>query len=505
MSKNDYTNLIALIPPQDLKCEVAVLGALLLEPELYDVVAPLLPVPECFYKEQHANLYKAILDTYKSGSKIDCLTVAEQVRKNGHLQGELTQYFIFEVANNVTNTAHTQSYAQILAEKHKARVLIHLTQTIQKKAYNLEFDIFDILDEAEKGIKDIGEGTQLGNVTSIGVEYNKMIQEIEDNIGKEGLTGISTGYSELNVITDGWQDTDLIILAARPSVGKTALGLNFVTNAANERVKTLLFSMEMSKKQLVSRFAAMKSGAFLNDVKRRRVNDFQKMKLIEQIKYFNDAGIYIDDKTKNINAVCSVCRQQKKKHPDLGMIVIDYLQLVTTTKRAGSNREQEVAEISRELKSLAKELDLPIIALAQLNRDVEKTATKKPNLSHLRESGAIEQDADIIMFIWRLDEVNSKGETENKHTIVVAKNRNGSTGDIPLHFNGDLQKWEEISFTPQDINTDTTPVNFENYSYKEPPETPNKTNDARAGFQPYTPPISRSSKEYDSFLDFGDL
>jgi replicative DNA helicase len=500
MSKNDISSIMGLVPPQDIKCEVAVLGALLLEPELYDVVAPLLPVPECFYKEQHSKIYKAILDTYKSGSKIDCLTVAEQVRKNGHLQGDLTQYFIFEVANKVTNTAHTQSYTLILAEKYKARVLIHLTQIIQKKAYNLEFDIFDILDEAEKGIKSISEGTQLGNVTSIGVEYTKMLQEIEDNIGKEGLTGITTGYSELNVITDGWQNSDLIILAARPSVGKTALGLNFVTNAANERVKTLLFSMEMSKKQLISRFAAIKSGAFLNAVKRRRVDELQKMRLIDQIKYFTDAGIFIDDRTKNINSVCSVCRQQKKKHPDLGMIVIDYLQLITVNKRSGGNREQEVAEISRELKSLAKELDVPVIALAQLNRDVEKTATKKPNLSHLRESGAIEQDADIIMFIWRLEEVNSKGETENKHTIVVAKNRNGSIGDIPLNFSGDLQKWEEISFTPQDINTDTTLPDFNKFEYKEPPEIPTKQNDFAAGFQPYNPRKGLSNKEMDSWL-----
>ena len=239
----------------------------------------------------------------------------------------------------------------------------------------------------------------------------------------------------------------------------------------------------------------------MNDIKKLKVTAWQTKQLHEQIQYFANAGIQIDDKTSKITSIIATIRQAKKKNAKLKLIGIDYIQLVKGIRENGGNREQEVASITRELKLIANELDLTIIALSQLNRENEKTPNKKPTATNLRESGAIEQDADMILLIWKQEETDSEGKVTFKHTLCIPKYRNGSTGDIDLHFNADLQKWESLEPKFNTINTDTTLPNFNKFEYKEPPEIPTKTNDFAAGFQPYNPRKGIGYKEMDSWLD----
>ena len=493
-------NTEILLPPQALAVEKDLLGMLLTDSEVYFEISPIIATHEAFYSLSNQKIYQAIEQLQKNGSIVDLHTVTEQVRKNGDLKGELDAYYITSMQHDIKIVQDVRIHAAILAEKHKARVLIGLCNKVAKMAYKLEVDIFDILDETEKEIRQLQDTGSIGNLVNVGKAYVDLLEAIENHVEVEGLSGIDTGYSEINLLNDGWQVGELIILAARPGVGKTAMLLNFLMAAANAGSHSLIFSREMTVRGLITRLAATKSGVYMNDIKKRKVTAWQNKKLHEQIQYFANAGIQIDDKTSKITSIIATIRQAKKKNAKLKLIGIDYIQLVKGIRENGGNREQEVASISRELKLIANELDLTIIALSQLNRDNEKTPNKKPTAANLRESGALEQDADMILLIWKQEITDSENNLTFKHTLCIPKYRNGSVGDIDLHFNADLQKWESLEPKFTDVNTDTTLPDFSKIEYKEPPENGTKPNDMFSGFQPYQPRKGLNFKDMDSWL-----
>ena len=430
------------LPPQDIEIERAVLGACLLETDAFDIVAGVLTTPDYFYNDKHATVYAALLQLNKIGSKIDLLIVTNHLRKENKITDELDAYFLTQLTTSVFSSAHVEKHAYILAELYKGRELLRACQNTASMVLKNEIDIFDILAIHEKSISAISDGSGQTAASHIGQLNMDLMMQIEENKGNEDkLTGIETGYKELNIVTNGWQQKALIILAARPAVGKTALALNFAMHAAEKGDGVLMFSIEMSAMELVSRMAATKSEVFLYYINKRSLADWQENKLMQNTQYFNGLNIYVDDETKQLQHVVQKIKTHKKKHPDTKLIIIDYLQLMEGNRQKNGNREQEISEISRTLKNTAKKYDVAIIALSQLNRQSEGTADKKPQLSHLRESGAIEQDADMVLMLWR-EELENK---EYKHTIVIAKNRAGSTPDIEMNFNKDIQRWEAIN------------------------------------------------------------
>jgi replicative DNA helicase len=437
MKKNN-TLLFGKIPPQATEIEDVVLGCCLVEPEALELTLEHITTSEVFYSNVNQIIFSSILDVRAKGYQVDILTVTDNLSKIEKLDEVGGSYHITKLSANISTTAHLQTHCLILLEKFNARELIRICGDAINRAYSEEEDIFDLLQETEKSIQSISEGNSQSNFKQVGEMYMELMMDIEEAKFKPaGLTGIDTGYQEINAMTDGWQKSNLVVLAARPSVGKTALALNFAINA---NCGVLVYSLEAYGKELVKRFAACKTDVYFNDVKNCKVTDSQSAKLHQYISYFNKLDIKIDDKTQSLVKIIAGVRREKKKNPNMQLVVIDYLQLVRGIKDKNGNREQEVAGITRELKLLASELEITIIALSQLNREVEKTGNKRPSLANLRESGAIEQDANIVMMIWRKEE----SETEIKHFVLFEKNRDGKCGDVELRFNGDLQKWTTL-------------------------------------------------------------
>lgn len=434
--KRDITQLVyGKLPPQALEIEEAVIGACLLERETFETIIGILPNAEMFYKDEHQKIYRAMSIIFKDGKPVDLLTVCDQLKKTQELDKIGGMYAIAQISQSVLSSAHAQHHALIIAEKFNARELIRICGDAIAKAYSSEEDIFDLLDSHEKNIKSISEGTSQSEFTQIGETFSEILMDFEQLKNKpDGLTGIDTGYSALNELTDGFQPSNLILLAARPSQGKTALALNFAINA---NCGVLIFSLEAHKKELVKRFAAMKTGVYFSAVKKGQLTAYQENLMIQYINHFNELDIKIDDKTQNLSKIIAGIRREKKKNQNMKLVIVDYVQLIRGEKDRNGNREQEVANISRSLKLIASELEISIIALSQLNREVEKTATRRPTLANLRESGALEQDANIVMMIWH----KAESETDIKSYIVVEKNRDGKVGEVELQFNGDIQKW----------------------------------------------------------------
>ncbi len=460
MSSSKKIETLLGVPPNDIELELAVLGACMLERDAYDEIASTILSPDYFYDNNNATIFGAIMELSRSGSKIDLLLVTAHLRKQNKIDDELNAYYLTKITQAVMSSAHIENHARILAEHYKARVLLATCQNTVSMILKNEMDVFDILSHHEKAVRDISDGSGEGSSIKVGEAHMNVLMEIEEQKeSKSGVFGVDTGYEELNEITNGWNTTDLIILAARPSVGKTALALNFAINAADSGVGVLFFSIEMSTNQLVSRLAAIKSEVFLYYINKRKVEQWQEDKLYSNTDYFNKLNFYIDDRTKHIQRVVAKIKAHKKKHPNLKVVFIDYLQIMQATVYRGANREQEVAAISRELKAVAKDEHVAVIALSQINRVSEGRSDKKPELSHLRESGAIEQDADVVMMIWREQEPESD---DQKHTIIFAKNRNGATGDIELKFNKDIQRWERhelpVPISNKSAQSFTSPV-----------------------------------------------
>ncbi|MEO6583976.1 MAG: replicative DNA helicase [Ferruginibacter sp.] len=442
------------IPPQAKELEEAILGAIMLEKSAFDTVAEILK-PECFYVEVHQRIYKAMQALAVKQLPIDLLTVVEELKVREDLEFVGGAYFVSKLTNSVVSSANVDAHSRIVLQKFIQRELIRISSEIIGEAYEDSTDVFDMLDTAETKLFEITNNHLRKNFDSIDTVLVKTINRIEDMRNRQDdITGVPTGFPSLDRVTYGWQSTDLIILAARPSVGKTAFALNLARSAALHPTKPTsvgFFSLEMSSSQLVQRILSAESEIWLEKISRGKLEEHEMKQLYKRgIERLSKAPIYIDDSAAlNIFELRAKCRRLKNKH-NVGLIIIDYLQLMSGSADRNSNREQEISRISRDLKSLAKELQVPIIALSQLSREVEKRkeGNKMPQLSDLRESGAIEQDADMVMFLYRPEyydiTANENGENNKGETIVkIAKHRNGSLEQIKLKALLHIQKFVE--------------------------------------------------------------
>jgi len=450
------TMVYGKVPPQARDLEEAVLGAIMLEKSAFDTVVEILK-PECFYVDAHQRIYRAMQSLAQKSMPIDMLTVVEELKLKEELELIGGPYYVTKLTNAVVSSANIETHARIILQKFIQRDLIRISGEIISDAYEDATDVFDLLDEAESKLFDITNNHLRKNFDSIDTVLVKTIQRIEDMRNRqEDITGVPSGFSSLDRVTYGWQPTDLVILAARPSVGKTAFALNLARNAALSAVKPTpiaFFSLEMSSSQLVQRILSAESEIWLEKIARGKMEEHEMQQLYRNgVKRLQDAKIFIDDTPAlNIFELRAKCRRLKNKH-NVGLVIIDYLQLMSGTgDKRNANREQEISTISRNLKGLAKELGIPIIALSQLSREVEKRkeGDKMPQLSDLRESGAIEQDADMVMFLYRPEyyniTANELGESNKGETHVrIAKHRNGSLETIKLRALLHIQKFVEM-------------------------------------------------------------
>lgn len=459
------TMVYGKVPPQAKELEEAVLGAIMLEKNAFDTVVEILK-PECFYVEAHQRIFRSMQSLSNKSQPIDILTVVEELRFKEELEIVGGPYYVTKLTNAVVSAANIEAHCRIILQKFIQRELIRISGEIIGDAYEDSTDVFDLLDDAETKLFEITNNHLKRNFASIDSILVSSYQRIVDlkNRGDE-LTGVRTGFHKLDHITYGWQSTDLIILAARPAVGKTAFALNLARNAAvnkdkEKRIPVAFFSLEMSAGQLVQRILSAESEIWLEKISRGNLADHELRQLYERgVKPLSESPLFIDDTPAlNIFELRAKCRRLKNKH-NIGLVIIDYLQLMSGTgENRNSNREQEISNISRNLKALAKELSVPIIALSQLSRAVEtrsagKEGMKVPQLSDLRESGAIEQDADLVMFLYRPEyydmDTNAEGESIKGLTEVrIAKHRNGSLDTVRLRALLQIQKFTEWDEDP---------------------------------------------------------
>ncbi len=439
------------IPPQALELEDAVLGAVMLEKDAILQIIDILK-PESFYKEEHQKIFQAIIDLASSNRAIDLLTVTEELRKKKELDEVGGPVYITQLTTKVASAAHIEFHARIVAQKHIQRELIRVSSEIQGRAFDESADVDDLLDFSESELFNIAQGNIKKESQKVNVLIKEAIIQIEEASKRaDSLIGIPSGFTKLDRLTNGWQNSDLVIVAARPSMGKTAFVLTMARNMAVEHGRSVaIFSLEMASLQLVNRLIVAETELPSNRIRNGKLADFEWEQLDYKIKKLVDASIFIDDTPAiSIFELRAKARRLKRQH-NMDILIIDYLQLMTGTPDTRGNREQEVSTISRALKSIAKELNIPVIALSQLNRSVEiRSGTKRPQLSDLRESGAIEQDADMVIFIHRPEKYGLM-EDENGNSlrgiaeIILAKHRNGPIGDVFLKFKDEFAKFSEL-------------------------------------------------------------
>jgi len=448
---NQYSNMIyGKVQPQAIPLEEVVLGAIMLDKDAIAIVIEILN-EESFYLEAHSMIYKAVKTLFTESQPVDLLTVTEILKKQGDLDKVGGAYYLVELTNRVASSANVEFHARIIAQKHIQRELISASTTIINDAYEDSIDVFDLLDKAEKALFEITEQNLSTSYQPINVLVGRAMKQLEEVSKKEeGLTGIPTGFTDLDRLTSGWQPSDLIILAARPGMGKTSFVLSLARNAALDFGKPVaLFSLEMSNIQLTMRIISAEAGIEGSKLRNGQLEDDEWKRLMIAAEKIGAAPIIIDDTPAlNIYELRAKCRRMKMQS-DIKMIIIDYLQLMQGS--GDGNREQEVSMISRSLKGLAKELEVPVIALSQLNRSVEtRGGSKKPLLSDLRESGSIEQDADIVSFIYR-PEYYKITEDEEGHSlkgvaeVIIAKHRNGALDTVKLKFIDKFAKFEDLT------------------------------------------------------------
>jgi replicative DNA helicase len=446
------------VPPQASELEEAVLGACMLEKETFKTVMEIVPSEECFYVDAHQKIYGAMKRVYDRGDFVDLLTITEELRKANDLELVGGAYKLTMLTQVVLTSAHVEHHARIMMEKWMLREVIRICGAAIGDAYEDSTDPFDLLDRVDKEVQAIGEGMMVGaQPAGVGEVFMHVLEQYQQQKErKSALLGVDTGYTELNEITLGWIRGDFDILAARPSQGKTALALNLAMNAVSSTVspagEVLVYSLEAKRDPLVRRMAAAKCDLPLKPLRRGNLTDAQEGTLRSYITQFNKMPIRIDDQTYELKKIEASIRRQHKRYLKRNarnkpeeilpfMVLVDYLQLVKVAKE--NTREQEVSSISRAFKLLAMELDIIIIALSQMNRNVENKPTKRPTLADLRESGALEQDGQVIMFIWheKVEGKDNYGEPKVNTWIVIAKNKDGECKDVKLKFAGDIQRW----------------------------------------------------------------
>lgn len=433
------------IPPQSIEAEQSVIGSMLIDKEVIPVVMEILK-PEDFYRPDHKAIYDVIIELFDKAQPIDLITVSERLKLHGKLELIGGLEYLSNIATAVPTTANVKNYSKIVEEKSLLRKLIRASSDIVDLGFDASEEVSYILDKAEQGIFDILQKRSSQGfipIKDVLVETFNKLEELYNNKGS--ITGIPTGFADLDFKTSGLHNSDLILIAARPAMGKTAFALNLAQYVAvHSQVPVAVFSLEMSKEQLVNRMLC--SEAMVDNTRMRtgKLEDNDWQKVAKALGPLSEAPIFIDDTPgASITEIRAKCRRLKLEH-NLGLVVIDYLQLMQGSKSKSENRQQEISEISRSLKVLAKEINVPVVTLSQLSRAPEARTDHRPILSDLRESGAIEQDADIVMFLYRDDYYNPETDKKNIAELIIAKHRNGSTGTVELVWLGQYTKFANL-------------------------------------------------------------
>tara|TARA_B100000575_G_scaffold294620_1_gene312276 strand:+ start:6778 stop:8283 length:1506 start_codon:yes stop_codon:yes gene_type:complete len=441
------------IPPQAVDLEEAVIGAMLIDEKGVNEIIEILS-PEVFYKRSHQLIYESIERLFRESEPIDLLTVSSDLKKNKNFDAVGGDFSLINLSQKVSSSAHIEFHSRIILQKYIQRKLISISNEIIQKSYDESTDVMDLLDEAESKLYDVAQGnikTSTETAQSLVIKAKKRIEEIDN---QDGLSGVSTGFEKLDSLTSGWQPSDLVIVAARPGMGKTALALSMARNiSVRQNIPVAFFSLEMSSVQLITRLISSETGLSSDKLRTGRLAEHEWQQLNIKVSDLESAPLFIDDSPSlTIFELRAKARRLASSH-GIKLIIIDYLQLMNigSSNKAG-NREQEISTISRNLKALAKELDIPVIALSQLSRAVEtRGGTKRPILSDLRESGAIEQDADIVSFLYRPEyygitewDDDMKTPSEGQGEFIVAKHRNGALDSIKLKFVANLGKFEDL-------------------------------------------------------------
>ncbi|MGO4773836.1 replicative DNA helicase [Flavobacterium sp. W22_SRS_FK3] len=456
--KVDKTTIINLekgkLPPQVLDLEEAVLGAMMIDKKGVDDVIDILQ-PDAFYKDAHKFIFEAIVQLFTDTQPIDLLTVSAQLKKNGKLDLAGGDFYLIQLTQKIASSAHIEFHSRIILQKFIQRSLIRISSEIIEASYDETTDVFDLLDQAESKLYEVTQGNikrSSETAQSLVLQAKKRIEEIAK---QEGLSGVETGFTNLDKLTSGWQPSDLIIIAARPAMGKTAFVLSMARNIAIDFGHPVaLFSLEMASVQLITRLISSETGLSSEKLRTGKLEPHEWEMLSTKVKNLEKAPLFIDDTPSlSIFDLRAKCRRLVSQH-GIKIVIVDYLQLMTAggNAKGGGNREQEISTISRNLKALAKELNVPVIALSQLSRAVEtRGSSKRPLLSDLRESGAIEQDADIVSFLYRpeyykIDEWDDDeaSPTAGQAEIMIAKHRNGGIENVRLKFLGHLGKFDNL-------------------------------------------------------------
>jgi replicative DNA helicase len=435
--------------PQNLEAEMAVLGSAFLTTYALEKVCEEL-LPEMFFNAANKRIFEAIYELHQNKIPLDSTTVKNEIEKKSNISSIGGIEYLSEVIDSVITAANVDHYIDIVREKALRRKLIEVTNEINVSAYNEEEDTNEMIDDAEKKIFTVTKARKAGEIKTIG-EVMRSTQEHLERLAKNQaeITGIATGFYDFDKLTSGLHENELIIIAARPAMGKTAFGLNIAINSAiNSKKPVAIFNMEMSAEQLALRMIASVGGIDMNKLKTGKLEHNDWKKVNEAMSQLGETDIYLEDSSGiTVSEIRAKCRRLATSDKGLGLVIIDYLQLINGSARYAGNRQQEVAEISRSLKTMAMELKIPVIALAQLSRSVELRENKRPIMSDLRESGSIEQDADIVAFLYRDDYYNKPKEKTNVSLteLIIGKHRNGSTGTIELVFEGNMSNFRNFA------------------------------------------------------------
>jgi replicative DNA helicase len=434
-------------PPQNSEAEASLLGALLIDSEAIVKIADSIAARD-FYDKRHERIFEAILKLYDRRQAIDVLTLSDQLKNSGHLDSIGGPSYLTELTNFVPTAAHVEQYADIVAQKALRRRLIAASKEITGLGYDESKQLKELIEEAETRLFNVSQQHVKQDVISLEAILAESFDRLDDlHKDKQKIRGVPTGFKDLDNTLAGFQKSDLIILAARPSMGKTALSLNFahkISVQSNQPV--LIFSLEMSKEQLVDRLLSMESGVDAWALRTGNLTDADFEKIGQAMGTLSEAPIFIDD-TPSISVSDLRTKARREAHRrELGLIIVDYLQLMSSGARFGSesNRVQEISEISRGLKGIARELNVPVLALSQLSRSVESRNPQIPQLADLRDSGTIEQDSDVVMFIYREEYYNPDTDRKKLADILIKKHRNGPVGGVELYFDNEKQRFSSV-------------------------------------------------------------
>lgn len=460
------------MPPNAIDFEKLVIGTFLIDKKGLDYSIDLL-TPDVFYDPRHQEIFRAIVKLFEENHPVDLMTVIQELKKTEKLGFAGGDHYIIDLTMGVSSSAHIEYHVRVILEKFILRSLINVSANVIDSSYKESTDVFELLDKAEQSFFEITNGTIKKGFDTANTLVKQAIETIKSLKDKEGISGIPSGFKDIDKETGGWQNSDLIIIAARPAMGKTAFLLSMARNiAVDHKIPLALFSLEMASVQLITRMIASETGISSEKLRKGQMSDEEWQRLFSNVSELENAPLFIDETPSlSVFDFRAKCRRLVMQH-GVKIIMVDYLQLMTANSGKGGagNREQEIAMISRSLKAIAKELNVPVIALSQLSRSVETRPGKRPMLSDLRESGAIEQDADIVSFIfrpeyykiatWDNDEDGNESPTTNQAELIIAKHRNGATANVRMSFYKNIAKFADLDLYGNQEGNGYQPSNF---------------------------------------------